>query len=46
MRGSLEGPTMADGLFWQEREIWSVFYHVQEPALEDVSRKMDDSAFT
>ena len=28
MRGPLEELTTADVLFWQEREMWSVFYHV------------------
>ena len=46
MRGSLEDPRMADVLFWQEREMWSVFYHVQEYALEDISRKVDNSVYT
>ena len=47
MRGPLKGLTTADVLFWQEeREMWSVFCHVQESALEDDSIKMNDSAFT
>ena len=46
MRGSLEELTTPDVHFWQEREKWSVFYHVQKSALEDLFRKMDDPAFT
>ena len=40
MRGSLEDPRTADVLFWQEREMWPVLYHVQESELEDTSREL------